>query len=140
MIVFIDTNILLDVVQDRKPFSTPAVHVWKLVETRALVGYVSAISFNNVFYISRKQHGVEKALEALRLIRGVFQMVPLDELVIDRALAAPGSDFEDAIQAAAAIRIAADYLVTRNVADFQFGGVPAITAEELLAVLQPNHE
>ncbi len=33
-----------------------------------------------------------------------------------------------------------DYLVTRNVADFQFGGVPAITAEELLAVLQPNHE
>ena len=90
-----------------------------------------------MFSTSRKQDGVEKAVEALRLIRGVFQIVPLDELVIDRALAAPGRDFEDAIQAAAAIRIAADYLVTRNVADFQSGGVPTITAEELLAVLQP---
>lgn len=136
MIVLLDTNILLDVIQDRKPHSDPAARVWEMVERRALVGYVSAISFNNIFYIARKQEGAEKALEALRLIRRVFQIVPLDEAVIDRALAAPGSDFEDAIQAAAADRVAADYLVTRNVPDFDSMGVSCVTPEELLAIVQ----
>jgi len=95
MIVLVDTNILLDVIQDRKPHSDPAARVWKLVEERAIAGHVSAISFNNVFYIARKQVGGEKALEAVRLIRRVFQIVALDEFVIDRALGSPGSDFED---------------------------------------------
>ncbi len=67
----------------------------------------------------------------------VFQIVALDELVIDRALAAPGSDFEDAIQAAAAFRVAADYLVTRNVGDFGSMGVSLVTPEELLAIIEP---
>ena len=57
MIVLLDTNILLDVIQDRKPHADPAARVWKLVEERAVAGYVSAISFNNVFYIARKQRG-----------------------------------------------------------------------------------
>jgi predicted nucleic acid-binding protein len=137
MIVLIDTNILLDVIQDRKPHNASAARVWKLVEERTLIGYISAISFNNVFYIARKQVGVEKALEAVRLIRGIFQIVPLDESVIDRALGITRNDFEDAIQTAAAICINADYIVTRNLSDFGSMVVPSVTAEELLAVMQP---
>jgi predicted nucleic acid-binding protein len=137
MKVLIDTNILLDVIQDRRPYSASAVRVWKLVEEHAIEGYASAINFNNVFYIARKPVGAEKAMEAVRLIRGVFQIVSLDEAVIDRALALPGNDFEDAIQAAAATRIAADYIVTRNLTDFNSLGVPSVTAEEILAILQP---
>ena len=136
MIILVDTNILLDVIQDRRPHSDPAAHVWKLVEGRAVVGYVSAISFNNVFYIARKQVGTEKALEAVRLVRRVFQVVALDESVIDRALAAPGGDFEDAIQAAAAAGAAADYLVTRNPTDFSSLAASAITPEKLLAIVE----
>ena len=48
-----------------------------------------------------------------------------------------GNDFEDAIQAAAAIHIVADYIVTRNLNDFSSMGVPSVTAEEVLAILQP---
>ncbi len=140
MIILVDTNILLDVIQDRKPHSDPAARVWKLVEDRTVAGYVSAISFNNVFYIARKQVGTEKALEAVRLVRRVFQVVALDESVIDRALAAPGSDFEDAIQVAAAVRIAADYLVTRNTTDFGSLGVSAIMPERLLAIVESRAE
>ncbi|MCC6125974.1 MAG: PIN domain-containing protein [Pirellulales bacterium] len=136
MIVLLDTNILLDVIQDRAPYSASATRVWKLVEEHAVTGFVSAISFNNVYYIARKQAGGEKALDAIRLIRRIFRIVPLDELVIDRALADPGNDFEDAIQAAAAIRISADHLVTRNSNDFDFKGVSAVSAEEFLAIFQ----
>ena len=86
MIVLADTNILLDVIQDRKPFSDSAAHVWKLVETGELVGYVSAISFNNVFYVERKNVGFDKALAEIKAIHAVFRTVPLDDPVIDRAL------------------------------------------------------
>jgi predicted nucleic acid-binding protein len=137
MIVLIDTNVLLDVIQDRKPYSVSAARVWKLVEDRAIVGYVSAISFNNVFYIARKQAGSEKALEAVRLIRRVFQIVALDDQVIDRALTVSGNDFEDALQAAAALHVTADYLVTRNTSDFASLGVPFVTPEEFLAIVEP---
>ncbi len=108
MIVLVDTNILLDVLQARKPHDAAAARVWALVEEGALSGYVSAISFNNVFYIARKQGGRDRALEAVKLIRATFQVVPLDEAVLDGALATAGSDLEDAIQAAAALRVGAD--------------------------------
>ncbi len=140
MIILVDTNILLDVIQDRKPHSDPAARVWKLVEDRTVVGYVSAISFYNVFYVARKQVGTEQALEAVRLVRRVFPVVALDESVIDRALAAPGRDFEDAIQAAAAAGVAADYLVTRNTTDFGSLGVSAIMPEKLLAIVESRAE
>lgn len=140
MILFIDTNILLDVIQDRLPYSVSAIRVWKLVEERALVGYVSAISFNNVYYVTRKQLGDEKAREAVKLIRQIFQIVPLDEMVIDQAIAATMADFEDAIQAAAASRVSADYIVTRNAKDFDSSIRPAVTTDEILAVVQSPWE
>lgn len=138
MIVLLDTNILLDVIQERRPHSVPAARVWKLVEDGEVEGHVSAISFNNVFYVARKQLGRDAALEAIRLVRRVFRMVPVDETVIDHALSAPGNDFEDAIQAAAAVRVAADFIVTRNAGDFASLGVSCVTAEELLAIMRPS--
>ena len=137
MTVLIDTNVLLDVIQQRQPHDAAASRVWKLVEEGAVAGFVSAISFNNIFYIARKQVGSARALDAIRLVRRVFQAVPLDEAIIDRAIATPTSDFEDAIQGAAAASISANYVVTRNTRDFTAMSVPAVTPEELLAVLQP---
>jgi predicted nucleic acid-binding protein len=135
MILLIDTNVLLDHLQQRQPHNPAATRVWKLVEEHDLDGYVSAISFNNIFYIARKQAGSEKALEAVKLVRHTFRFVPLDEDIVDRALATPAADFEDAIQAAAAHRISAQYIVTRNAGDFSSLGVQTATAEELLALL-----
>ena len=137
MTILVDTNILLDVLQDRRPFAESAARVWKLVEEGAITGHVSAISINNGYYIARKRDGGPKALDALRMIRADFQIVALDELIIDRALAVAGRDFEDAIQAAAAVRVTADYIVTRNASDFNSMGVKTISAEDLLLILQP---
>ena len=121
MIVLVDTNILLDSLQHREAFAAAADAAWKQVEVGSLIGYVSGLSFNNIFYIARKKDGVEKALQALRLVRGIFRVVALDEFIIDRALASSGRDFEDAIQAATATHVAADYIVTRNAQDFESG-------------------
>jgi predicted nucleic acid-binding protein len=135
--VLVDTNILLDVLQRRSPHDAAAVQVWERVERGELSGYVSAISFNNIFYIARKQVGATPAMAAVNAVRAVFRLVPLDEQVLDRAIALAAGDLEDAIQAAAALRVNADYVVTRNVKDFATFGMPAVTSEELLALLVP---
>ena len=68
-------------------------------------------------------------------MRNSFRFVPLDEQLLDAAIALGASDLEDAIQVAAAIRIRANYIVTGNVADFRTSSVPAFTAAGFLAVL-----
>lgn len=135
MNVLIDTNILLDVIQQRQPHYDPALRVWKLVEERKLTGFVSAISFNNIHYIARKQMGYDHALDAVIAVRKTFNFVALDEQILDRAIAAKATDLEDAIQAATAIRAGAEYVVTRDPRDFARLGVPVLNAVELLAIL-----
>jgi predicted nucleic acid-binding protein len=136
MIVLIDTNVLLDCLQMREPHAAAATRLWKLAEEGILTGYISAISFNNVFYIARKQAGTGRALEAVKIIRRTFRTVPLDEPLIDQAIASTTSDLEDAIQIAAADHVHADYIVTRNIKDFINARTPTATAEEILALLQ----
>lgn len=135
MIVLVDTNILLDVIQRRQPHDVAATRVWDLVERKAVDGYVSAISFNNVFYVARKKAGVGPAMDAVRAVRSVFKVVPLDDELLEQAITATTEDLEDAIQAAAARRVGADHLVTRNGKDFAPFEVSAVTAEEFLALV-----
>jgi predicted nucleic acid-binding protein len=136
MIVLIDTNILLDVLQKRPPYYDYSSRVWSLVEQKAVVGYVSIISFNNIFYILRKQVGAIQALEGVKVTRAIFTCVPFDEQALDRAIVAPTRDFEDAIQAAASARVNADLIVTRNVKDFVGLGVHAVSPDEFLALFR----
>jgi predicted nucleic acid-binding protein len=135
--VLVDTNILLDVLQGRSPFDAAATQVWRLSETGSVAGHVAAISFNNIFYIARKQAGLAAAMDAVKAVRGAFRVVPLDEALLDDAIAATTNDLEDAIQATAARRVSADYVVTRNAADFAAFGIPTATAEELMVLLTP---
>jgi predicted nucleic acid-binding protein len=135
--VLVDTNILLDHLQQRSPQSNAAGALWRKIEDRELTGCVSAISFNNVFYVVRKQAGNERALELVQEIRRVFRTVPLDDQVIDAAIQARQTDFEDAIQAASAIAAGAQYIISRDTKGFAGAGVPVVDAEGLLLMLLP---
>lgn len=134
--ILVDTNILLDVLTRREPFFGDSATVWSLCESRSLEGYVSAISFNNIFYVARKLKGKGAAYDMLRLIRGVFRPVPLDEQTLQQALDAGFTDFEDAIHFYAAIACGGDALITRNPKDFPSSGPPVLTAAEFLAALR----
>ena len=137
MIVLVDTNVLIDVLEKRGPHLPSSAEIWRLAETGGVTAHVSAISFNNVFYLVRKQAGSAAALSAVRAIRRTFACVPLDDTQLDQALAIADPDLEDAIQAAAALSVSADYVVTRNVPDFLRLGVRAITPQDFLSLVPP---
>jgi len=132
MKVFLDTNVLLDVLTGREPHSIAAAEIWSRVEAGTLDGCISAVSFNNAYYVLRRAAGRQTAHNALKLLRGVFQLVPLDEQIIHRAIDSEFADFEDAIQFFSAHRAGADFILTRNVRHFPTEPISIVTPEEFL--------
>ena len=138
MRVLVDTNVLLDVFAKREPFYAASARLWALAERGQVEAYISAISFNNAFYIVRKLATAAEAKEMLRWLRDEFHVVPLSEQILHQAIDSGVIDFEDAIQFFSAIHCAADAIVTRNVDDYPGQKIPTMTPEEFLALHGPG--
>lgn len=134
MRVFVDTNVLLDVLAERKPFYRDSMHIWTLAESGQLDAHISAVSFNNCFYIVRKHAGRQSAEGAMRLLRGVFGIVDLSAQVLDQAMDAGFSDFEDAIQFHSALQAQAECIITRNPDHFPRSTVSVLSPAEFLTL------
>ena len=134
MKIFIDTNVLLDVLRNRQPFAKESVSIWSLAESEKMEGYVSAISFNNVYYILRRTSDGNTADNAMRIMRDTFRIIPLDERILNKAIDSNFNDFEDAIQFFSAIHADVDHIITRNVKDFSRQDISALTPEAFLAL------
>ena len=137
--IFIDTNILLDVILRRADFYQQAATIWADCESRKVQGYVSAISLNNMHYIMRKLVAPDVALEYVRLVLNVFSIVPLDESILRLAIDLPQKDFEDAIQTFSAVQIKADCIVTRDKSHFPSIHMPVISSIEYLELHRKNN-
>jgi predicted nucleic acid-binding protein len=133
MKVLVDTNVIIDILERREPFFEDSYKLIQLAMREKLETFMSAGSVTDVYYIiSRNIHDAQKAKEK---IIGLGELVRLcDTRVgdINAALALPINDFEDAVIVAIARREKADYIVTRNEADFGQSPVPAISPTRFL--------
>lgn len=134
MKVFLDANVLLDVLMAREPFARESARVWALAETGRIEGLVSAVSFTTVYYVTRRTRSRDRAAEAMRILRDVFAVVPCDEGVLNRAIDAGLEDFEDAVQYFSAVAAGAEWIVTRDVAGFPGEGPGVVTPGGFWAV------
>jgi len=130
-----DTNVLIDVLAKREPFFDDSAHVWTLAERGAIQGFVSVISFNNIYYIVRKLRSRKTAERMMSLLRDTFTPVALDEQILNQAIDAGFKDFEDAIQYYSAVREGVDCIITRNISHFPPTDVAPLTPKECLASL-----
>lgn len=133
MKVFVDTNVLMDVLLDREPFVGDSQQVWLLAERGKLQGLVSALSFPNIYFVLRKLSGSERAARTMSMLRDVFRPVMCDEQILNQAIDADFKDFEDAIQYFSAIRADADCIVSRNPKHFPSPDISVLTPSEFLA-------
>lgn len=134
MKVFIDTDIILDLLLAREPFFSAATRLFLLIQDGEMEGYVSPLSFSNLFYILRKATSGTEAVAALRKLKLITRVLSVDEQTIDLALASSFSDFEDAIQYYAALSSDIALIVTRNKSDYKTAKIPVLTAEECIEV------
>lgn len=132
MKVWIDTNVLLDVLCNRPEFAGTSGNVWKQCEVHNIDGYVSSLSILNIMYIMRKELTQEKINDIIRQLSIIFRIVDLKADDITKAANLPFSDYEDAVQAVGASRMRVQYIITRNIKDYTNSKIPAIKPSELL--------
>lgn len=132
MRLLIDGNIVLDVLQKRKPHFKNSSKIWKLCETEQVEGYISSLTFANLVYVMRKEITPETIEDILKKLFLIFHFTELSISDMTNAAKMKWNDFEDALQASTAERIHANYLITRNVKDFKKSKVMALTPTEFL--------
>ncbi|GHV03751.1 PIN domain-containing protein [Campylobacterota bacterium] len=96
--IFIDSDIILDVLAERAIFYEPAAIIFDLGYAKKLELYTTAVVLANVFYILRKKYGIEKSKELLTKLRSITKVLPIDEAMVDNTLASKFGDFEDGLQ------------------------------------------
>lgn len=133
--IFIDTNIMLDFLGERKPFYEPIAKIATLAEKEKLIMVVSPISFATVNYFLTKFENSKIAREKLRKFKIICEICSLDEQTIEKGLNSSIPDFEDALQYFSAAESECGIIITRNGKDFKKSLIPVMTAEEFLKSL-----
>ena len=137
MRVLIDTNIILDVLLNRREFLEVSSAVVKLLLERKYRGFVAATTLTNVYYIvHRATKRTDEAMTAVNKTLQWCEVAPVNRRVLDVARSSGMKDFEDAVQVAAAQDFGIDIVVTRDKAGFGDSGLQVYSPEEFLETLK----
>jgi len=138
MRVFIDTNVFLDILYKREDFFVDSLKVFDLAIDEKIELLISDLSIANIKFITRKDFAVGKFYEIMSVFRPIFTIVPIGEFAVDKALALKSNDFEDALQYFSAVQANSDFLLTRNVKDYDFASMPVLIPSDFLKSCFPN--
>jgi predicted nucleic acid-binding protein len=131
-----DTNVILDLLANRKPWWHDAARLFAEAERQNLKLLVSAISFNNIHYILRKQIPSQHVRNILQKLLLIVEVLPLDQRTISLSLNDfLFRDFEEALQYYTAIEHDIDVIITRNIQDFKSSNIPVMSPHEFLTMI-----
>ena len=137
MKVLIDTNILLDVILLREPHFELSKRVLQCCQS-IVDGYIAVHTFSNMFYVlhETEDFSIEDCRNSFNKLLYVFDVASLDKSDVIAAVNNEAfDDIEDSMQHQSSIACKLDYIVTRNVDDFEKATVPAVTPEEFLKLV-----
>ncbi|MFB3389509.1 type II toxin-antitoxin system VapC family toxin [Flavobacterium sp. LAR06] len=133
MNLFLDTNVLIDLIDQREPFYNDIAVIASMAENKEFKLAASSLSFVNTVYVVSRSIEEKLVLEALKKFRIICDVANIDEIVIDKSLISSFNDFEDAVQYFSALHHKSDIILTRNKKDFKNSEIPTMTPSEFLA-------
>lgn len=133
--LFLDTNIVVDLLEKREPFCQDAVQIFTMAYNKQVRLIVSPMTFSTASFLLRK-HGSEGVRNLLANLRRLCSIATADEDTVDDSLASQFKDFEDAMQYYTALKAGADVIITRNGKDFSAAKLPVMTAAEYLSSME----
>jgi predicted nucleic acid-binding protein len=135
--VLLDTNIVLDYLLERDLFLQDAEALFDAIDSGKVIGYVTATTLTDIFYIARKQtKSLELARQAISNILTVMVICPVDRAILEAAFTSGLPDFEDAIQISCATSQNLDAILTRDIQGFTSSSIPVLSVRQLLDQLQ----
>lgn len=133
--VFVDSDIVLDLLSGRQPHYNYAAELFSLADENSIKLYVSSLTFANVNYILSKQVPAGQARKMLLKFKTLINVLSVNDKIIELALASDFNDFEDAIQYNTAIENGITTLLTRNLKDFKKAEIAILTAQQFLKTI-----
>jgi predicted nucleic acid-binding protein len=130
--LFIDSDIILDVLLQRKQFYESAAGIFDLGIAKKVDLFSTAVVLANVFYFIRKKYGIEKSKELLKKLRLFINVLAVEEKIVDLALNSKFGDFEDGLQYFSGKEHSVSVLITRNVRDYKEKDILIQTADEYM--------
>ena len=132
MKLFLDANVLLDVLLARQPFVNDSERVLSLCAKKVFDGCCSGLTICNLMYILRKHCPMDVARRCMRDFSTYVEIVDVKSTAVASALQSPNPDFEDVVQACCAGECGVDAIVTRDKKGFIDSGILVYTPTELL--------
>lgn len=141
MNIFLDTNVVIDFLANREPFADSATEIFNLSEEGHVKLYISAVSYNNIYYILRRSLTNAAVIKILEQLCELTSTQDVTASIISNSLKSNFKDFEDAIQYNCALSVPKLYaLVTRDTKDFRKSNIPVLTPDELLGLIKNKNQ
>lgn len=137
MRVIIDTNIVIDALTSRKPWNECAEEIFMIAANHIVDIYITASCATDIYYLVRKYlHSTEQAKQVMKRLYSLIGILPVtgDECV--DALMSSVIDYEDAVVERTAVKAGVDYIITRNVKDYQQGSIRAILPDDFISLIK----
>jgi len=134
MKVLVDTNVALDILLHRQDYPNAKV-IYLLAERNQIDCYIPSSAITDIFYIARKDLDKKTAKESVKSLLQTFKPATVTDSHIYHALDLDWDDFEDSVQYVVGEGFSADYIVTRNTADFALGDIPAVTPGQFIEII-----
>jgi predicted nucleic acid-binding protein len=135
MKVLIDTNVLLDVFLERKPFFEASAQTVGLAEKAEIEGWICGTTVTTIFYLLTKNLSREKAVQHVTGILKIFNVSTINRLVLEDALESNFKDYEDGVLYQSAIHANLEAIITRNQKDFKQSDIPVYSPALFLKAL-----
>jgi len=132
--IFIDTDVILDVVLERRPFFENSQKIIALVEKNIFQGFTSSLILANCYYIINSNKNKSIAEKTISKLRSIFTVLPFTDKEIGESLNSGIKDFEDGIQYFIAVNNGVDTIITRNVSDFKNVDINVFMPKDFLAL------
>ncbi len=131
--IFMDTDVVLDFLLDREPFSSYASIILTHSEENKNQTYISPLTISNCYYILRRLASHNKVIGSLQKLLVVTNITSISKKDVVLALNSKFRDLEDALQHYSAISHAKiDVILTRNIKDYKHSEIPVMTPETYL--------
>lgn len=136
MRVLIDTNVIIDALTSREPWSESAETIFIMAANHIIDMYITASSATDIYYLVRKYlHSTEQAKQIMEKLYSLVGILSVSSAECVDALASAISDYEDAIIERVSVKANIDYIITRNVKDYQPGMVKAILPDDFITLI-----
>lgn len=133
--ILIDTDALIDVALGKRPHSEPASELLDRIELGAINTFMAWHTVSNFYYLVAPSRGNMDTRDFIVELTRFVKIAATDTEDLRYAASLPMTDFEDAMQVAAARACGSQYIITRNARDFAHSPMPAISPQDAFSTL-----